>query len=84
MQVSGFCVTFTRSCADNAVVRRLREVAFSLKASNKTVILLGGVLKIPPEIEKEVTVVDFDLPTAAELAQMLARIEGDLARGAAV
>ncbi len=69
---------------DNAVVRRLREVAFALKASNKTVILLGGVLKIPPEIEKEVTVVDFDLPTAGVLEQMLGRVESDLARSGRV
>lgn len=52
---------------DATVVRRLREIAFALGASQKTVILLGPVLKIPPELEKEVTVVDFDLPTAAQL-----------------
>ncbi len=69
---------------DNSVVRRLREVAFALKASMKTVILLGGVLKIPPEIEKEVTVVDFDLPTAEQLAQMLARIEEGVQRSGRV
>ena len=59
---------------DANVIRRLREVAFALQASNKTVILLGPVLKIPPELEKEITVVDFDLPTAAELTDRLAEI----------
>ncbi|MFN8493210.1 MAG: AAA family ATPase [Caldilineaceae bacterium] len=57
---------------DANVVRRLREVAFAVRASNKTVILLGGVLKIPPELEKEVTVVDFALPNAEQLQQTLA------------
>ena len=56
---------------DANIVRRLREVAFSLQASNKTVILLGPVLKIPPELEKEMTVVDFALPAAAQLQAML-------------
>ena len=59
---------------DANVIRRMREVAFALQASNKTVILLGPVLKIPPELEKEITVIDFDLPTAAELTDRLAGI----------
>ena len=56
---------------DHTIVRRLREAAFGLEASNKTIILLGPVLKIPPELEKEITVVDFALPNATQLGQML-------------
>ncbi|MBX3011728.1 MAG: AAA family ATPase [Caldilineaceae bacterium] len=56
------------------IVRRLREVAFGLATSNKTVILLGPVLKIPPELEKEITVIDFDLPTEAGLDAMLTQL----------
>lgn len=59
---------------DAQVVRRLRDVAAALKASNKTVILLGSVLKLAPELEKEVTVVDFALPDAAQMTQMLEQI----------
>ena len=59
---------------DHTVVRRLREAAFTLKSSNKTVILLGPVLKIPPELEKELTVVDFTLPSRAELQIQLSSI----------
>lgn len=69
---------------DNGVVRRLREVAFALRASSKTVILLGSVLKIPPEIEKEVTVVDFDLPSAQQLAAMVERIAAEAQRSGRV
>ncbi len=65
---------------DNGVVRRLRELAFALRASSKTVILLGSVLKIPPEIEKEVTVIDFDLPTAAQLAALVERVISEAGR----
>ncbi|MCB0123579.1 MAG: AAA family ATPase, partial [Caldilineaceae bacterium] len=56
---------------DPNIVRRLREVAFALEASHKTVVLLGPVLKIPPELEKELTVVDFRLPTEAEVSAQL-------------
>lgn len=52
---------------NESVVRRLREVSFGLKTSNKTVILLGPVLKIPTELEKEVTVLDFNLPSAEQI-----------------
>lgn len=65
---------------DASVVRRLREVAFALRASAKTVILLGTVLKIPPEIEKEVTVLDFALPSAEVLTAGILRILDDASR----
>ncbi len=58
---------------DAGVVRRLREIAFSQseQKANKTVILLGPVLKLPPELEKEIAVVDFDLPTSEQLQSRL-------------
>jgi ATP-dependent 26S proteasome regulatory subunit len=56
---------------DAGVVRRLREVAFALQAGKSTVILLGPVLKIPPELETEITVVDFDLPATEQLSVMI-------------
>ena len=42
--------------------------------SNKTIILLGPVLKIPPELEKEISVVDFALPSRDDLQAQLAAI----------
>jgi AAA+ superfamily predicted ATPase len=65
---------------DAAVVRRLRETAGALKPTHKTVILLGSVLRIPPELEKDVTVVDFALPSAPQIAQMLDRICAEISR----
>lgn len=59
---------------DPKITRHLREVAFALQTSNKTVILLGPVLQIPPELEKEITVVDFRLPTATEIDNRLSEI----------
>lgn len=58
------------------IVRRLREVAFGLQAQSpsKTVMLLGPVLKIPPELEKEITVIDFNLPTEKQLDGTIERL----------
>ncbi|MFQ6097512.1 MAG: AAA family ATPase, partial [Armatimonadota bacterium] len=55
------------------VVRRLRDVARALKVSYKTVILLGPVLELPPELEKDVTVVDYRLPSRDEIRKLLQR-----------
>lgn len=52
---------------DPTVVRRLRDVCHYLKASSKTLIILSPLLKIPPELEKEITVVDYELPGVEEL-----------------
>src|SRR5688500_15711285 len=59
---------------DHTVVRRVREAAFGLEASPKTIILLGSVLKIQPDLEKEITVVDFALPTGAQIDRLLDQI----------
>lgn len=55
------------------VARRLRDLATHLKNSYKTVILTAPTLEVPQELEKEVTVVDFDLPSAEELGLLLER-----------
>ncbi len=61
---------------DPGVVRLLREVALALEKSSKTIVLLSPVLEIPRELEKQITVVDLELPTADELdAQLEAIIE---------
>ncbi|MCC6738314.1 MAG: AAA family ATPase [Planctomycetia bacterium] len=54
-----------------AVVRRLRDVITNLKKSFKTLILVSPVLKVPEEIERDVTVVDVPLPDEKELSDLL-------------
>ena len=56
------------------VVRRLKDIALHLKHSRKTLILVGPVLEIPPELEKEVTVLPCPLPGREELGGLLDRI----------
>lgn len=59
---------------DPEVVRGLRELSHALKRTQTTVVLLSPVLQIPPELEKELTVVDVPLPTYEELRQLLGEI----------
>src|SRR5689334_18902161 len=51
-----------------AVTRKLKEIALHLKNSFKTIVLVSSVLEIPVELEKEVTVLNFPLPTREDLA----------------
>ena len=57
--------------SDNATTRRLRDLTAALKTSYKTLVILSPVLKLPPELEKEVTVVDYPLPKADALDKLL-------------
>ena len=59
---------------NTAVVRRLREVAFSLKSTFKTIILVSPMMEIPAELEKELTIMDFELPKQQHFAALLGRI----------
>lgn len=56
------------------VVRRLRDVAHSLKTSMKNVVFLSPVLKVPVELEKEISVVDYNLPGKEEIGQIVKSI----------
>ncbi len=60
------------------VIRRLKEIALQLKNSRKTIILLSPTLEMPPELEKEITVLAFPLPTRDDLAELLGRIETEV------
>lgn len=57
-----------------AVVRRLKDIALHLKNTYKTIILVSPVLEIPVELDKEVTVIHFPLPTREELGALLDKI----------
>ncbi|MEW6282587.1 MAG: AAA family ATPase [Candidatus Eremiobacterota bacterium] len=56
---------------DHSVVRKLRELAQYLKSSPKTLVLVSPTACIPPELEKDITVVDFCLPRLGELGSLL-------------
>jgi len=57
--------------SDFNVTRRLRDLTLALKNSFKNLIILSPVLKLPPELEKEITVVDYGLPSYEDLGRLL-------------
>lgn len=59
--------------ADNNFIRKLRDVAGSLKNAEepKNVVIIAPTLVLPVELQKDVTVVDFDLPTLEEIKSLL-------------
>lgn len=56
---------------DPRVIRLLRDLALRLRGRAQTLILSGPTLTLPTELEKDVTVVDFPLPTGAEIETTL-------------
>ena len=59
---------------DVTVTRRLRDLTLALKTSYKTLLVLAPILKLPSELEKEVTVIDYGLPDVEDLDQILESI----------
>jgi SpoVK/Ycf46/Vps4 family AAA+-type ATPase len=66
---------------DPAVVRAVRELAPALKSTFTTVVLLSPTLVIPPELEKEISVLDVPLPGYRDLVQLLKEIVGVVRQG---
>jgi ATP-dependent 26S proteasome regulatory subunit len=64
-----------RPTADQPIiVRKLRDITNHLKESRKTLVILSPLLRFPAELEKDITVLDYGLPTAEELSQSLERV----------
>ncbi|MCL2001034.1 MAG: AAA family ATPase, partial [Planctomycetes bacterium] len=61
------------------IIRALREIAQDLTTSLKTVILTGPQLNLPPDLEKDVTVLDFPLPGPDELNRLLENAAKEIA-----
>ena len=61
-----------------AVIRKLKEIALHLKNSFKTILLVSPVFDLPTELEKEITVLNFPLPTRDDLGGLLDRIAGEM------
>lgn len=66
------------------VVRRLRDIASAFKWGPvaRVLILVSPTLSIPMELEKDITIVDFPLPTEAEIRAVLdSMIEANASSG---
>lgn len=59
---------------DQTVIRKLRELMSNLKNTYETIVLLSPTLNIPQELEKDMAVIEFDLPSKADLVKLLDEI----------
>lgn len=67
------------SCGRNIpYIRKLREVAQALSDSYKTLMITSPLLQFAPELEKDVSVVDYALPGLDEFSHLLDRICRDV------
>jgi len=59
--------------ADPQIIRKIRDLVPVLKqsASPKNVIFISPMLVLPAELQKEITLVDFDLPSFSEIITLL-------------
>ena len=62
--------------------RALREALFEIseRKLRKTVVIVGKPFTIPEEIAADVRIVTFELPTVAEIREMISEIAADLAQ----
>lgn len=57
------------------VVRKLRDLIGPLQSSSSSVVFLSPHLDVPDELEKEITFVEYPLPDADNLRELLSQIE---------
>jgi len=56
---------------DNTVIRKLRDLVENLKETYESIVILSPILQVPVELEKDLVVVDFDLPKKEDLGKLL-------------
>jgi ATP-dependent 26S proteasome regulatory subunit len=61
-----------------SVIRRLRDVAYHLRDTYKTIVITSPLMRIASELSKDVTLVDFGLPEPPEFNRLLDRIIDDV------
>ncbi|MGK7914075.1 MAG: AAA family ATPase [Prochloraceae cyanobacterium] len=65
---------FHRFLEDISISRKLRNLARSLKSQPKNIVIVSPQISIPSELTEVLTVVDFPLPTAAEIRTEVKRL----------
>ncbi|HOY66412.1 MAG TPA: AAA family ATPase [Candidatus Ozemobacteraceae bacterium] len=67
--------------SDPLQVRRLlRDIAIAFRTSYKSLVLVSPILRVPHELEKEITVFDFPIPTQKEIAGLLESVISEVQR----
>jgi len=66
---------------DPLQVRRiLRDIAIAFRTSYKSLVLVSPLLRVPHELEKEITVFDFPIPSQKEIAGLLDNVIAEVKR----
>jgi hypothetical protein len=65
---------FHRFLEDISISRKLRNLARRLKSQPKNLVIISPEIDIPPELTEVLTVVDFPLPTAADIKTEVQRL----------
>lgn len=73
MDYHGFLGT-PNGCADPVLVRKTKDVLMSGKNANKVFVTCGCLLRLPPELEKEMAVIEFKLPDKEQLRVVLEKL----------
>jgi ATP-dependent 26S proteasome regulatory subunit len=60
------------------VIRRLRDVAHHVRDTYKSIVIVSPMMKIAPELSKDITVIEFGLPVPSDFNQLLDRIVEDV------
>jgi SpoVK/Ycf46/Vps4 family AAA+-type ATPase len=60
-------------CPDFQIIRKLRDMVISIKRSAypKNVIFVSPILLLPTDLQKDITIIDFELPTFEEIMHIL-------------
>ena len=63
---------------DSSVIRGLRDLCYYLRHTSTSVILLSPTLNLPPDLEKDINIVDFPLPDRKDIEHLYLSIAHDL------
>ncbi|MDR3109180.1 MAG: AAA family ATPase [Planctomycetaceae bacterium] len=70
---------FTEENRNNlTIIRKLRDVAHHFRDSYKTLVIVAPTTRIAAELSKDVTVMQFALPTTDDFSRLLDRITDDM------
>ncbi|MEK7484108.1 MAG: ATPase, partial [Planctomycetota bacterium] len=69
-----FHAFMNKNHSNTAVIRKLREVATAISDSYKTLVITAPVLEMVPELEKDITVLDFPLPRENDFEELFEKI----------
>lgn len=58
-----------------AVIRKLRDLVHALKKAQKNVVILSPVTQVPPELSKEMPLLELPLPSRTEIETLVKKVD---------